>query len=77
MDPIQLESVLGALGSLNWIGRLEERSGDAGGRYVLLVNPDSTALAPLVGKLLLASSPQTAFLSKKGLLPSSNLRSAL
>jgi len=77
VDPIQLESVLGALGSLNWIGRLEERSGDAGGRYVLLVNPDSTALAPLVGKLLLASSPQTAFLSKKGLLPSSNLRSAL
>jgi membrane protein len=51
IDPLQIESVLEALIGLDWVGRLEE---EAHPRYVLLCDPASTPLAPLVDTLLLA-----------------------
>ncbi|MBV8468758.1 MAG: YihY family inner membrane protein [Burkholderiaceae bacterium] len=51
IDPLQIESALEALLSLDWVGRLDE-SGQA--RYVLLCDPNRTPLAPLANSLLLA-----------------------
>ena len=49
VDPLQLEAPLEALEALDWTGRL---SGDDG-RHVLLVDPDTTPLAPLLESLCL------------------------
>ena len=43
--------------TLDWVGRLEEH-GDA--RYVLLVDPATTAIEPVVAKLLLDPTPDLA-----------------
>jgi membrane protein len=51
IDPLQIESVLEALMVLDWVGRLEEEGHP---RYVLLCEPATTPLAPLVDALLLA-----------------------
>lgn len=51
-DPLQIEPVLDVLMQLDWVGRLAD-DGDAGGRHVLLCDPRSTPLAPLLGPLLL------------------------
>jgi membrane protein len=50
-DPLQIESVLEALMTLDWVGRLDEENQP---RYVLLCDPMHTPLAPLVNVLLLA-----------------------
>jgi membrane protein len=57
IDPLQIESVLEALIGLDWVGRLEEEGHP---RYVLLCEPVSTPLAPLVNRLLLAPSDALA-----------------
>ncbi len=77
VDPVQLESALEALTRLDWIGRLEDNLSEHGGRYVLLIEPSTTPLAPLVSKLLLVASPQTAFMHEKGLQSTSTVRDAL
>jgi membrane protein len=51
IDPLQIESVLEVLIEIDWVGRLEEEGHP---RYVLLCDPASTQLAPLVNRLLLA-----------------------
>jgi membrane protein len=51
IDPLQIESVLEALMTLDWVGRLDE---DGQPRYVLLCDPAHTPLTPLVDALLLA-----------------------
>ena len=51
IDPLQIESVLESLMTLDWVGRLDE---DGQPRYVLLCDPVHTPLAPLVDALLLA-----------------------
>ena len=51
MDPLQFESVLDALVTLDWVGRLDEEGQP---RYVLLCDPTHTPLAPLIDALLLA-----------------------
>jgi membrane protein len=51
IDPLQIESALEALMSLDWVGRLDEEGQQ---RYVLLCDPVHTALGPLVNALLLA-----------------------
>ena len=55
VDPLQLEEPVAALVALDWLGRLDE---DAE-RYVLLVDPEVTSMAPLVQRLLLARQPHT------------------
>jgi membrane protein len=51
IDPLQIESALEALTTLDWVGRLDEEGQQ---RYVLLCDPAHTPLAPLVNVLLLA-----------------------
>ena len=51
MDPLQIESVLEALITLDWVGRLDE---EGQSRYVLLCDPAHTPLTPLVDAVLLA-----------------------
>jgi len=63
LDPLQIEDVLATLVDLDWIARLSE-SVDARqthvkeARYVLLVDPHRTPLAPLMERLLLVRSPE-------------------
>ena len=49
VDPLQLENALETLQQLDWVGRLDE----AEARYVLLVDPAATPLAPLLQALFL------------------------
>lgn len=55
VDPLQLEGPLETLLELDWVGRLEEPAE----RYVLLIDPLSTPLAPLVQQLLLPQARGT------------------
>jgi membrane protein len=59
VDDLQLESPLETLMSLDWIGKLDENIQGQGGRYVLLVNPATTLLAPLSERLLLPNQAST------------------
>jgi membrane protein len=59
VDALELEPVLEALVSLDWIGRLSEVNDDEHTRYVLLADASSTAVAPLVERLLLPRSAST------------------
>jgi membrane protein len=56
VDPLHLEPQLDILQNLDWIGRLEENGGQ---RLVLLVDPDSTAAAPLLDALLIVRRADT------------------
>ena len=62
-DPLQIDSVLEVLMSLDWVGRLDEEGQP---RYVLLCEPAHTALAPLANALLLA--PIEALAAARGKL---------
>jgi membrane protein len=53
VDILELEPVLATLMQLHWVGQLVDAQGDKEPRYVLLVNPDSTTIEPLVDALLL------------------------
>lgn len=65
IDPLQLEPVVETLIELNWVGRLEEEGAQ---RLVLLVEPTSTRLAPLIDALLLkADSDVLSFWQSAGL----------
>ncbi|MES2841200.1 MAG: YihY family inner membrane protein [Pseudomonadota bacterium] len=56
VDALQLEEPVATLVSLDWLGRLDED----GERYVLLVDPAGTPMAPMVERLLLTRQPNTA-----------------
>jgi membrane protein len=68
VDPLQLEPVLETLVQLDWAGRLNEQEDALHTRYILLADPASTALEPLIRHLLLPSSDATAKLWKSGQL---------
>ncbi len=53
LDPLQLEEPLEVVESLGWIGALQD------GRYVLLVDPTTTPLAPMAARLLLSVNVHT------------------
>jgi len=59
VDLLELKESLDALIRLNWIGQLAGADEDNEPRYVLLVDPDGTALEPLVGELLLDKTDTT------------------
>jgi len=77
VDALHLEPVLATLSELDWAARLDEDSPDQATRYVLLVNPDTTLLAPLLNALLLAQDDVTQNLWEKSLWPTLLLREAL
>ena len=71
VDPLQLEDPLEAVESLGWIGALQD------GRYVLLVEPGVTSVAPLGEKLLLELNPNTRKTWERSQLSSSTLSEVL
>jgi membrane protein len=78
VDAQRLEPVMEALAALDWVALLAESvTPGAGGRWVLLVNADTTELAPLMRALLLPTNTQTENLWKKGHWPASTLREVL
>jgi membrane protein len=64
------------LTSMDWVGCLNEADA-AGGRFILLVEPATTALEPLVGALLLTRNGGTEKLWHKDSWTASRLGDAL
>ena len=77
VDALQLEPVLETLAELDWIGLLAEELADEAARYVLLADPDTTPLAPLLDALLLHQEESTRNLWKTGGWSTITLRQAL
>jgi membrane protein len=77
VDTLQLEPVMEALCQLDWTGLLHEEPTDASARYVLLADPDTTLLAPLLHALLLRQDETTLNLWKNGRWSLMHLREAL
>jgi membrane protein len=70
--------VLETLVELDWVALLEEGNGaDEGARFVLLANPDTTPLTPLMQQLLLSPHAHGKNLYEIGPWPSISLRDAL
>jgi membrane protein len=64
-DPLQLEPLLELLSELDWVARLDE---GAHSRYVLLCDPATTPLVPLMHRVLLAPGPASeCFVDAAGL----------
>ena len=59
VDPLQLEDVLETLVGLDWIGRVNEIEDEADTRYLLLADPPTTKLEPLMRQLLVADGEAT------------------
>jgi membrane protein len=63
--------------ALDWVGRVNEVEDEQDTRYILLAEPQATALEPLMRQLLLADSPATAGLWRAGKLSSLQLKDVL
>ena len=77
LDALQLEPLLETLVSLDWIGRLNEVGDEEATRYMLLADPQGTALEPLMRQLLLPHTQETAKLWHSGGLSSITLKDVL
>lgn len=77
VDALQLEPVMEAMLALDWVGQLQEELDDGEARYVLLADPDSTPLQPLLHTLLLPYEPSTLHLWKNGHWHDLTMRQAL
>ncbi|MDB5929937.1 MAG: tRNA-processing RNAse [Polaromonas sp.] len=77
VDVLQLEPVLETLVELDWIGQLNDALSGAEARYLLLADPQTTLLAPLMQALLLGPAPSLNNLWKKASWPMLRLRDAL
>lgn len=77
VDVLQLEPVLETLVALDWIGQLSEADDAQEARYLLLVDPDTTLLEPLMRQLLLERAESVNNLWKKANWPAIRLRDAL
>lgn len=64
IDPLQIEPVLDVLGGLDWVGRINESEDGEQTRFMLLADPQTTPLAPLLRSLLLSDSESTALVCK-------------
>jgi membrane protein len=77
VEALELEPVLETLVELDWIGRINEVDDEEQTRYLLLADPSSTALEPLMRHLLLPLSDATAKLWQSGRLSSACLRDVI
>ena len=69
--------MLETLVALDWIGRVNEVDDEEHSRYILLADPQSTALEPLMRHLLLPHSDATDKLWKSGRLSSVYLKDVI
>jgi membrane protein len=78
VDPLELAEVLDALKAMDWVGKLQESAGsDGGARWVLLVDPVQTPVAPLVQNLLLPQEAQTSAFWRVALRPTCMLHEVI
>ncbi len=77
VDALQLEPVLAALSSLDWVQPLSEAQDAGAARYVLRADPDATLMEPLMQLLLLKNSYSVGNLWKNGQWSSLRLREVL
>jgi membrane protein len=78
VDALRLEPVLEALTALDWIGQLADSTQEGeDARFILLTDPQTTLLEPLMQKLLLPPSETTEKLWKTGHWPKNTLREVL
>ena len=77
VDVLQLEPVLGTLTALDWIGQLSDPDNANEARYVLLADPASTALEPLLRQLLLGKESSLESFWESGRFSSLSLRDVL
>jgi membrane protein len=78
VDPLRLEPLLQTLIAFDWVGQLREvLQPGAEARYVLLVDPDSTPLEPLLSAWLVERTPETERIWQIGRWPSIKLREVL
>ncbi len=77
VETLQLEPVLETLCQLDWIGLLQEDCAGEAARFVLLADPDTTLLAPLLGALLLGQDDSTRNFWQNGRWLEMKLREAL
>jgi len=78
VDPLRLEPLMRTLTAFDWVGQLQEvlQPGDEA-RYVLLVDPDTTSLEPLLSAWLVERTDQTEKMWQIGRWPSVTLREVL
>lgn len=85
LDPLHLEPVLESLAGMNWIGQLREiielgHESDApinDARYLLLIEPTATPLAPLIRRWLVSETPATEKIWQKAQWSASSLHEVL
>jgi membrane protein len=77
VDALQLEPALEQLQALDWVAPLQEQLADGSQRLVLLANPDTTLLAPLIQTLLFEREVSTEHLWQCASLASLKLRDGL
>ena len=77
VDVLALEPVLDTLIQLEWVGQLVDSESDQASRFVLLVNPDSATIEPLVDALLLDVTPGTLKLRTRAGWAETRLREVL
>ena len=77
VDVLQLEPVLETLLALDWAGQLDEAKDNTEARYLLMADPDSTQLEPLLQRLLLDKATSLGPLWKNAGWPALRLRDAL
>lgn len=77
VDPLRLERVLEALREMDWIGQINEAGPREESRLVLLADPDTTLIEPLLIRLLLRRDEVTESLWNKGDLARLHLRDVL
>jgi membrane protein len=77
VDALQLAPVLEVLAALDWVGQLSDPQSEDEARQVLLADPDTTLLQPLLHRLLIEPSDSVAHLWKTGGWGMLKLRDAL
>jgi membrane protein len=77
VEQMQLEPVLEALLALDWVGLLEPTDQSPRSRLVLLADPDTVLLAPLVERLLIHSGDSVGKFWENAGLSTLHLRDAL
>jgi membrane protein len=77
VDRLHLEPVLETLASLDWIGKLNEVSNKEEARHILLIEPETTLLEPLLHRLLLPRDFTTQRFWSQGRLATLRLREVL
>jgi membrane protein len=73
-DAMDLDPLLASLATIGWVGLLQEQHGQSrDARWVLLIEPSSTSLAPLVSAFLIAQAPASQAFWQHGLQSAATL----